>query len=142
MNPEYEELATELLRLNIGMLQEPAKQKISKMTRGEVFVLNYLMTHQNQAHPAEISRSMVVSTARIAALLSRLEEKQYISRASDPSDNRQVIVTLLPQGLALIQHIRSEVIAAVVRMLERLGPEDAREYIRIQKKILSGITVP
>lgn len=142
MNPEYEELATELLRLNIGMLQEPAKQKISKMTRGEVFVLNYLMTHQNQAHPAEISRSMVVSTARIAALLSRLEEKQYISRASDPSDNRQVIVTLLPQGLALIQRIRNEVIAAVVRMLERLGPEDAREYIRIQKKILSGITVP
>lgn len=142
MNPEYEELATELLRLNIGMLQEPAKQKISKMTRGEVFVLNYLMTHQNQAHPAEISRSMVVSTARIAALLSRLEEKQYISRACDPSDNRQVIVTLLPQGLALIQRIRSEVIAAVVRMLERLGPEDAREYIRIQKKILSGITVP
>lgn len=124
------------------MLQEPAKQKISKMTRGEVFVLNYLMTHQNQAHPAEISRSMVVSTARIAALLSRLEEKQYISRASDPSDNRQVIVTLLPQGLALIQRIRNEVIAAVVRMLERLGPEDAREYIRIQKKILSGITVP
>ena len=142
MNPEYEELATELLRLNIGMLQEPAKQKISKMTRGEVFVLNYLMTHQNQAHPAEISRSMVVSTACIAALLSRLEEKQYISRASDPSDNRQVIVTLLPQGLALIQRIRNEVIAAVVRMLERLGPEDAREYIRIQKKILSGITVP
>ena len=142
MNPEYEELATELLRLNIGMLQEPAKQKISKMTRGEVFVLNYLMTHQNQAHPAEISRSMVVSTARIAALLSRLEEKQYISRASDPSDNRQVIVTLLPQGLALIQRIRSEVIAAVVRMLERLGPEDAQEDIRIQKKILSGITVP
>ena len=142
MNPEYEELAAELLRLNIGMLQEPAKQKISKMTRGEVFVLNYLMTHQNQAHPAEISRSMVVSTARIAALLSRLEEKQYISRASDPSDNRQVIVTLLPQGLALIQRIRSEVIAAVVRMLERLGPEDAREYIRIQKKILSGISVP
>ena len=85
---------------------------------------------------------MGVSTARIAALLSRLEEKQYISRASDPSDNRQVIVTLLPQGLALIQRIRNEVIAAVVRMLERLGPEDAREYIRIQKKILSGITVP
>ena len=69
-------------------------------------------------------------------------EKQYISRASDPSDNRQVIVTLLPQGLALIQRIRNEVIAAVVRMLERLGPEDAQEYIRIQKKILSGITVP
>ena len=142
MNPEYEELAIELLRLNIGMLQEPAKQKIAKITRGEFFVLNYLMTHQNQAHPAEISRSMVVSTARIAALLSRLEEKQYISRAQDPTDNRQVIVTLLPQGLALIQRIQGEVIAAVVRMLERLGPEDAREYIRIQKKILSGITIP
>lgn len=141
MNPEYEELAVELLRLNIGMLQEPAKQKISKMTRGEFFVLNYLMTHQNQAHPVEISRSMMVSTARIAALLSRLEEKQLISRTIDPENNRQVIVTLLPQGLTLIQRIRNEVITASVRMLERLGPEDAREYIRIQRKILSGITV-
>ncbi len=142
MNTAYEELAAELLRLHIGMLQEPAKQKISKMTRGEIFVLNYLVTHQNQAHPAEISRSMVVSTARIAALLSRLEEKEYISRVHDPLDNRQVIVTLLPRGLALIERIRGEVIAAAAHMLERLGPEDAGEYIRIQKKILSGIHIP
>ena len=141
MNSEYEVLAVELLHLNIGRMQEPAKQKISKMTRGEFFVLNYLMTHQNQAHPVEISRSMMVSTARIAALLSRLEEKQLISRTIDPENNRQVIVTLLPQGLTLIQRIRNEVITASVRMLERLGPEDAREYIRIQRKILSGITV-
>lgn len=142
MQTEYESLASELLSLNLGLLREPAEQMLSKMTRGEFFVLHYLMTHQNRAHPAELSRSMVVSTARIAALLSRLEQKEYISRTSDPGDNRQVIVTLLPQGLALIQRIRAEVIAAVARMLERLGPADAQEYIRIQQKLLSGVSDP
>ncbi len=142
MQTEYEALASELLSLNLGMLREPAEQMLSKMTRGEFFVLHYLMTHQNHAHPAELSRNMVVSTARIAALLSRLEKKEYISRSHDPGDNRQVIVTLLPQGQALIQRIREDVIAAVARMLERLGPEDAQEYIRILSKLHAGVRTP
>lgn len=81
---------------------------------------------------------MVVSSARIAALLGRMEEKQLISRTQDPLNNRQVIVTLLPAGQAVIDRIRAEVLAAAARMLERLGPEDAREYLRIQRKILSN----
>ena len=135
MTQDYDELAKELLSLNLNMLHVPAKRKIGKMAQGEVFVL---ATHQQSAHPGELSKSMVVSSARIAALLGRMEEKQLISRTQDPLNNRQVIVTLLPAGQAVIDRIRAEVLAAAARMLERLGPEDAREYLRIQRKILSN----
>lgn len=138
MTQDYDELAKELLSLNLNMLHVPAKRKIGKMAQGEVFVLNYLATHQQPAHPGELSKSMVVSSARIAALLGRMEKKQLISRTQDPLNNRQVIVTLLPAGQAVIDRTRAEVLAAAARMLERLGPEDAREYLRIQRKILSN----
>ena len=38
----------------------------------------------------------------------------------------------------MIQKARAEVISRVSSLLEALGPEDAREYIRIQEKILDN----
>ena len=142
MNEDYRGLAGELLQINMSMLQVPARRQLAKLTQGERFVLNYLLTHHQHAHPGELSRGLVVSTARIAALLSRMEEKDYILREPDPTDNRQVIVTLLPDGLQAIEAIRAQVVETIEGMLERLGPEDAREYVRIQRKILANIVSP
>ena len=133
MMANYEGLATELLQVNEDLLRVPARHLISKLTQGEHFVLNYLLTH-----PVDLSRGLVVSTARIAALLNRMEDKGLISRLPDPLNNRQVIVTLSPQGLEAIQTFRSQVIRSAAQMLADLGPEDAREFIRIQKKLLAN----
>ena len=139
MSENYESMARELLLLNERMLQVPDRQQIAKLTKGECFVLNYLLIHNVQTHPRDLSKGLAVSTARIAALLNRMEEKHLIYRLPDPVNNRQVIVSLAPRGLALIQELRGQVLAAAAQMLERLGPEDAKEYIRIQKKIVSNV---
>ena len=85
----------------------------------------------------DLSRRLGVSSARIAALLGRLEAKGLILRGSDPLNNRQVIVTLSPQGLEAIQAFRDRVLRAAAQMLAALGPEDAREFVRLQKKLLT-----
>lgn len=134
----YDELAAELLVLNTRLFQIPGKQHLSRLTQGERFVLFYLLTHHSTAHPRDLSKTMLVSTARIAALLGRMEEKKLITRSPDPRDNRQVIVTLLPQGQNIIQQIHLSAIQSVSRMLEALGPDDAREYLRLQRKLLAA----
>lgn len=106
--------------------------------RGELFVLNYLATHETAIHPKELSKKMAVSTARITSLLHHMEEKGLIARSSDLSDNRQIFVRLTGNGVTAIQKTRAEVISRVSSLLEALGPEDAREYIRIQEKILDN----
>ena len=78
MTEQYEQLANELVQVNEALLHQPAQDLLSKLSRGEHFVLNYLLTHYGQAHPTDLSRHMVVSTARIAALLNRMEEKGLI----------------------------------------------------------------
>ena len=97
MMANYEGLATELLQVNEDLLRVPARHLISKLTQGEHFVLNYLLTHRHQAHPVDLSR-----------------------------------------GLEAIQTFRSQVIRSAAQMLADLGPEDAREFIRIQKKLLAN----
>ena len=132
---DYTSLAQELLTVRANLLQVPANQQLSQMVRGEMFVLNYLFTHEGAIHPKELSRQMAVTTARIASLLNHMEQKQLLLRRADPGDNRQVIVELTEQGRETIQSIRTEVIRYLRIMLEGLGPEDAQAYIRIQKKI-------
>lgn len=131
----YETLADELLHIRANLLRVPAHQKLSNMLRGELFVLNYLYDHDTMVHPKELSENLSVSTARIASLLKHMEEKKLIVRTQDTADSRQIIVRLTPDGERIIQKYRKDVLSYLARTLESLGPDDAREYIRIQKKI-------
>lgn len=133
---DYHILAEELIDLQSKLLKIPASQRLASLAEGELFVLNYLQRHQNTAHPKELSQGLVVSTARIAALLNRMEAQGIITRTPDPADNRQVIVTLTQAGRRMIRRKRAEIVALAARTLELLGPEDAQAYLRIQAKIL------
>lgn len=135
---DYMELAKELIDVQELLLQVPAKQKLSKLTVGSLFVLNYLAHHDNNVHPKELSEKMAVSSARIASLLNYLEEKKMVRRYVDSQDNRQIIVLLTELGRREIHRVRAEVLPDLCDMLERLGPEDAEAFIRIQKKIWSS----
>ena len=135
MTEQYEQLANELVQVNEALLHQPAQDLLSKLSRGEHFVLNYLLTHYGQAHPTDLSRHMV----GIAALLNRMEEKGLISRLPDPLDNRQIIVSLSPKGEKAIEAFRKKVIQATARMLELLGPDDSQEFLRLQRKLVTNL---
>ena len=133
---DYEELACELMNNRADLLPVPASQQVSRLARGELFVLNYLRSNDRIVHPKELSEKMAVSTARVASLLNHMEGKRFVVRVPDPQDSRQVIVRLTREGAELIEKTRSEVMCYAAKMLEELGPEDAAAYIRIQKKII------
>jgi len=131
----YEELAAELLNVRTKLLQVPAQRELTKMMRGELFVLNYLRNREETVHPKELSEKLAVSTARIARLLKHMEDQNLIVRYADAQDSRQVIVRLTEQGVKEIEAARKAVLEYTACMLESLGAEDAKEYIRIQEKI-------
>lgn len=131
----YEALAGELLNARAQLLQVPAHQEIAKLMRGELFVLNHLKNSERPIHPKELSEKLSVSTARIARLLNHLEEQKLIVRFTDERDSRQVNVQLTELGISTIDKARKKVLEYTAQMLESLGPNDAKEYIRIQEKI-------
>lgn len=98
MMANYEGLATELLQVNEDLLRVPARHLISKLTQGEHFVLNYLLTHRHQAHPVDLSPG-----AGGQHRPDRRPSQPHGGQGPDlpppdPLNNRQVIVTLSPQG--------------------------------------------
>lgn len=53
-----------------------------------------------------LARQLEVSLSAVSGLVDRLVDNGYLERHEDPSDRRQQLVTLTPQGRAVVEHIR------------------------------------
>lgn len=133
---DYYELAEELVHLRATMPRHRMERRMDKIGKGEAFALHYLSAHGNKAYPKQLSRGMTVSTARVAVILRKLEQQGLITRTVDVYDSRQIVVRLTEKGIEKVEKDHKEMLEAVARMLKMLGPDDARAYIRIQKKLI------
>ena len=109
---------------------------IGKNARGECFVLRCLARSKAPLLPSDLSEQSHASTARIAVVLNTLEKKGLISRAIDPTDRRRILVSLTNVGQEYVAVVRTQLREDMKHLLEELGEQDAREYLRITKRIL------
>ncbi len=134
----YTEMAEELLEMHVQLRGREVNQEMEVYARGEIRALSFLYDNGQKAYPGELSQEMGVSTARIAVLIKRMEEKGWVTRSADTQDSRHIIVSLTPAGMEVLQHQRNDTIGLIANALERLGEEDAKTYLRIRKKMLLG----
>ena len=139
---DYRALAGKMLDIRAQLSHLPVGCAVTEACGGEYFALSFLLTHGYHSCPSELSRSMGVSSARIAALLKHLEQKGWVSRCADSSDERRVKVVLTDAGRGMISQRREDAMMSVAKALERLGEDDAREYVRLQQKMLSVMLSP
>lgn len=109
---------------------------IGKNARGECFVLRCLARSKAPLLPSDLSEQSHASIARIAVVLNTLEKKGLISRAIDPTDRRRILVSLTNVGQEYVAVVRTQLREDMKHLLEELGEQDAREYLRITKRIL------
>lgn len=112
---------------------------ISRITKGEDALIQYLMLEGDGICANQISNHFGVNTSRVAAILNSLTKKGYVERQVDLSDKRKIRVYITEKGKIYGDNTRKEVLSKVVKILELLGENDAREYIRIQKRIIDII---
>jgi len=129
-------LAEQLLELRASQPQLKIEKKLSKSIQGEIMALNYLSVKGNKAYPKDLSEDLLLTTARIAAILKSLEKQKLITRTPDPDDSRQTIVELTALGCEVVEKHHQEMLKTVAKTLELLGEDDAKEYVRLQKKLL------
>ena len=123
---DYTQLAIQLIDMRAAAPQIKMERTISQAARGEVLALNYLAASGNRAYPKDMSRALMLTTARVAAMLRSLEGQGLVTRTPDPADSRQVIVSLTEKGVTLVQERRTGMIRSVSKMLEALGEEAAK----------------
>ena len=133
---DYENLANEYMEAMSLMRRGTNTQKrVNDSLHGENFVLTYIYEHEGNVIPSDISNTMGITSARIAAALNSLERKGLILRRIDVEDRRRILIDLTDAGREQVHKQKQMMMSFVTNMLEYLGEYDAKEYIRILKKL-------
>lgn len=77
-----------------------------------------------QATPGSLADAEGVRRPTMTRVLAHLEEAGMVERRTDPADGRCSLVTITEAGRACLDDQRSRKSAWLVRMLDRLPPED------------------
>ena len=132
---DYSKLADEFLQYIHLLRRFKPQQQINESMYGEAYALYYIASRGEGIIPSEISGAIGISSARIAATLNGLENKGYITRRIDTSDRRRILVSLTDRGRAQEKAYRGKLIEIIEQMLGVLGENDAKEYVRITRKM-------
>lgn len=135
---DYMETASELLCLHGQFFHRHHFSKLSEYSKGEFGVLNFLLDHENEVDitPGMLCEHSPITSARIAVILNKLEEKHCVIRKDCLLDKRKTLVYLTDSGRELITNRRHELHSEVANELRALGEKDTLEYIRILNKII------
>lgn len=131
----YETLAEELIEAFDRKKKELPHEEVSAAMRGEMAVLRLLEDEARALTAGEISRLLRMTTSRIAAVLGTLEKKALIVRSPDERDKRRIRVILTQKGCALCRIKRQKLACDVSFALSQLGEHDAREFVRLIKRV-------
>src|ERR1700677_4899906 len=74
--------------------------------------------------PGELADHEKVQPPSMTRVIAVLEERKLVQRAPHPTDRRQVVLTVTPEGRALVHRVRRRREAWLARRLQELTPEE------------------
>jgi DNA-binding MarR family transcriptional regulator len=74
--------------------------------------------------PSELATRERVQRPTATRLVARLEELGVLQRAADPADRRSSLLSVTPEGRALLEEMRGRKTAYLAHRIQRLAPEE------------------
>jgi DNA-binding MarR family transcriptional regulator len=74
--------------------------------------------------PSELATRERVQRPTATRLVARLEELGVLQRAADPADRRSSLLSVTPEGRALLEEMRGRKTAYLAHRIEKLGSEE------------------
>lgn len=110
-------------------------ERITRVSRGEIFVLKILLFNNGTSTPTEISEAMKSTKGRISAILNSLEKKGFIGREIDKDNRRNIIVTISGSGRDYVMKELLECYRIVAHVFEELGEKDSKKFVELTERV-------
>jgi DNA-binding MarR family transcriptional regulator len=131
-------LAAELL-YTVARINRLATQRINvKLPFAQARLLSAI-EDQGTARISDLAELDHCSQPTMTTQVRKLEDAGLVSRATDPSDARAVLITITPKGVAMLTQIRAARNAVIDPYLDRLGESDRQtlvDAVRVMRNLL------
>ncbi len=116
-----EELAARL-RLAIGRLHRRfSRLAVGGLTPSQLSVL-VTIEQYGPLRLGDLATREVITPPTVTRLVASLQDRELVSRVTDPEDGRAALIEIAPAGRLLLERIRRERTAAIAERLGRLDP--------------------
>jgi DNA-binding MarR family transcriptional regulator len=135
-------LAADLARVLIQFEKTgPPMRRNNVMRRSEIMFLYALVQNLKPSAPgikaSDLSSVLEITPGAVTHVVNELEKDGYVSRVSDPSDRRIVLIQPTEKGLEALSDTREEMLNELNRLVDYLGETDSRECIRLFSRVLN-----
>ena len=131
---DYTKEADKFIKRIIALNPHIRNDNINKISKGEMHLLMTLFDMGGISNAGELSKKIMISTARVAAILNLSEEKGYLIRNQVLDDRRKTQVVLTDKGRTMLENERKRALLHMVDYLKFLGEEDVLNLYRIMEK--------
>ena len=140
----FDAMATIGRMTRIGLVLAPRLEPVFAehgLVRGEYEVLAGLrrIGEPFTATPSVMARLLVLSPGAMTNRLDRLEAAGHVRRAHDPDNRRSVLVTLTPQGRALVDTVLEAHLENEKGLLSTLSAADRRRLDSALRRLLCAL---
>jgi DNA-binding MarR family transcriptional regulator len=88
--------------------------------------------------PSDVAAAIGVKRANLVPLVSALEDRGFLTRASAEKDRRAQSLHLTPEGETRLQHWRSLILPHENRLADRLGPNGRTQLLQLLHNLIRG----
>jgi DNA-binding MarR family transcriptional regulator len=88
--------------------------------------------------PSDVAAVIGVKRANLVPLVSALEQRGFLSRASSSGDRRAQSLQLTPEGKERLNHWHTLVLPHEDRLAERLGPDGRAQLLKLLHALVRG----
>jgi len=105
--------------------------------RGMYTILKFINEQDKDILAGDISKSLNISTARVAVALASLEKKHFIEKIKSNEDARKTIVKITSIGKNALEERQNKIIKNITDLLERLSNRDSKILLEIISKLVT-----
>lgn len=98
-----------------------------------------ILRDRGQMSPSELGGRLIVTRATVTGLLDSLERRGFVRRIPNPGDRRSLLVEITPDGLAVLQELRTLVHRNEKDWMSVLSDADLRGYIELLHRIQDSV---
>ena len=104
------------------VVYEPLVQNGECLTQVQENCLRFIYYHQTPM-VKEVAEGLQISNAAVTKLVDRLEKKGLVRREFSRTDRRQILLSLTPAGIRLLEDARQQSLQRLQAVVARLTPE-------------------
>lgn len=109
---------------------------VNDSNAGIGYALKLLLSQEdNQLSAGQLSEAMGVSTARVAVLLKKMENKGLIEKKEDESDARVTLVKLSDEGMRFATLMKENMLRHIANVIDKVGEEKFLQFIALSHEI-------